>query len=83
MPDSSAPPVSSALVSAIDAGDRDALDAVFTEDVVMEWPHSGERIRGAANRREIYSRFPQLPKVTPRQATGSGTTCSRGQPRLR
>jgi ketosteroid isomerase-like protein len=61
-------------LSAINAGDREALDAVFTDDVVMEWPQSGERIRGDANRREIYSRFPQLPKVTPRQVTGSGMT---------
>jgi hypothetical protein len=32
MSDLSAPPVISALVSAINAGDRDALDAVFTND---------------------------------------------------
>ena len=63
-----------ALVAAINAGDLRALDGVFTEDVVMEWPQSGERIRGGKNRREIYSRFPSLPKVTPRRATGSGDT---------
>ena len=61
-----------ALVAAINAGDLGALDKVFTEDVVMEWPQSGERIRGGQNRREIYSRFPSLPKVTPRRVTGSG-----------
>ena len=38
----------------------------------MERPESGERIRGAQNRREVYSRFPSLPKVTPRRMTGSG-----------
>jgi ketosteroid isomerase-like protein len=47
---------------------------VFTDDVVMEWPQSGERVNGQANRREIYARFPELPKVTPRQVTGDGTT---------
>jgi ketosteroid isomerase-like protein len=63
-----------ALVAAINAGDRAALDRLFTEDVVMEWPQSGERIRGDRNRREIYSRFPALPKVTPRRVTGGGAT---------
>ena len=61
-----------ALVSAINRRDLAALDKVFTEDVIMEWPQSGERIRGGKNRREIYSRFPSLPKVTPRRTTGSG-----------
>ena len=61
-----------ALVAAINGGDLAALDKVFTEDVVMEWPQSGERIRGGQNRREIYSRFPSLPKVTPRRMTGRG-----------
>ena len=66
------PAVIDALVAAINAGDLQAFDRVFTDDVVMEWPQSGERIRGEANRREIYSRFPSLPKVTPRRVTGSG-----------
>ena len=61
-----------ALVNAINANDLDALDAVFTEDVILEWPQSGERIRGGSNRREIYRRFPSLPKVTPQRTTGSG-----------
>jgi ketosteroid isomerase-like protein len=61
-----------ALVAGINGGDHEALDKVFTEDVVMEWPQSGERINGGQNRREIYSRFPSLPKVTPRRITGSG-----------
>ena len=61
-----------ALVAAINNRDLAALDRVFSEDVVMEWPQSGERIRGGENRREIYRRFPSLPKVTPQQMTGSG-----------
>ena len=63
-----------ALVAAINARDLQALDKVFTEDIVMEWPQSGERIKGGKNRREIYSRFPALPKVTPRRTTGAGDT---------
>jgi len=61
-----------ALVNAINARDHDALDRVFTEDVILEWPQSGERIRGEGNRREIYHRFPSLPTVTPGRTTGSG-----------
>jgi len=61
-----------ALVAAINAGDLQALDQVFTADVVIEWPQSGERVKGEKNRREIYGRFPSLPKVTPRRITGSG-----------
>ncbi len=61
-----------ALVMAINGRDLAALDKVFTEDVVLEWPQSGERIRGGRNRREIYSRFPALPRVTPRRVSGSG-----------
>jgi ketosteroid isomerase-like protein len=61
-----------ALVDCINRDDRGGLDEVFTDDVVMEWPQSGERIRGAANRREVYAMFPSLPKVTPRRLSGSG-----------
>jgi ketosteroid isomerase-like protein len=61
-----------ALVMAINGRDLAALDKVFTEDVVLEWPQSGERIRGGRNRREVYSRFPALPRVTPRRVSGSG-----------
>lgn len=32
----------------------------------------GERIAGAANRREIYNAFPQLPSISPRRLTGDG-----------
>jgi ketosteroid isomerase-like protein len=59
-----------ALVAALNAGDRAALDKVFTPDVVLEFPQSGERINGGANRREIYGRMPTLPKVAPRRVTG-------------
>lgn len=64
-----------ALVSAINNGDRDALDEVFTDDVVMDWPQSDERIRGATNRREVYRRFPSLPNVQPRRLVCSGDLC--------
>jgi ketosteroid isomerase-like protein len=59
-----------ALIATLNAGDRDALDRVFTNDIVMEWSQSGERIVGAKNRREVYSRFPAVPRVMPRRMTG-------------
>jgi len=61
-----------ALVGALNAGDLEALDRVFASDIIMEWPQSRERIVGGQNRREVYSRFPSLPNVTPRRITGNG-----------
>jgi ketosteroid isomerase-like protein len=60
------------FIAAMNARDLAALDQVFADDVVLEWPQSGERIRGGQNRREIYARFPSLPRVRPRAITGSG-----------
>ena len=61
-----------ALVDALNDGDRDALDRVFSDDVILEWPQSAERIIGNENRREIYARFPSFPKVTPMHVEGCG-----------
>lgn len=61
-----------ALIDALNRGDREAMAAVFTDDIVMEWPQSGERIRGSRNRHEIYRQFPSLPTVTPRRLLGEG-----------
>lgn len=52
-----------AFVAAMNAGDLEALSDLFTEDVVLEWPQSNERIVGNASRREIYARFPVLPTI--------------------
>ena len=35
------------------ARDLEALNAVFTDDIVMEWPQSGERIRGEKPPRDL------------------------------
>ena len=50
-----------ALAAAINGKELGALDRVFTEDVVMEWPQSGERIRGGQNRRETTVGFRRSP----------------------
>jgi hypothetical protein len=65
-------PTIEALIAALNARDLTALDRLFADDLIMEWPQSGERIKGNKNRREIYSRFPALPKVSPRRMTGNG-----------
>ena len=39
------------VVRVITNQSTEALAAVFTEDVIMEWPQSGERIRGSRNRK--------------------------------
>ena len=61
-----------ALVATLNAGEVAGMDEVFRDDAVIEWPQSGERIVGAANRRAIYGAFPQLPSIAPRRLTGDG-----------
>ena len=63
--------VINSLVTSINKKDLNALDKVFDEDVILEWPQSGERIKGNKNRREIYKRFPSLPKVQPNRINGN------------
>ncbi|WP_461473649.1 nuclear transport factor 2 family protein [Microbacterium sp. HJ5] len=61
-----------ALIATLNAGDVPGMDDVFHEDAEMVWPQSGERIVGGDNRRAVYSRFPQLPKIDLRRLTGDG-----------
>ena len=60
------------LLNGIDAGDISVLDRVFHDDGEMVWPASKELVRGAANRRGVYSHMPVLPKVEKRRVFGSG-----------
>lgn len=69
---STGPEVITSLVSAINSKDLQAMDKLFSEDVIIEWPQSGERITGNKNRREIYNRFPSLPEVHPNRKNGNG-----------
>jgi ketosteroid isomerase-like protein len=47
--------------------DFDVMDEVFAEDAVVEYPQSGERMRGRANIRAVEQNYPALPKVTIRR----------------
>lgn len=44
--------------AAITADDFDAADALVHDDYVLEFPQSGERFRGRANRRFVYESYP-------------------------
>ena len=60
------------LIECINGRRVEAMDELFHDDAVIEWPQSGERVRGADNRRAIYGSSPQLPTITPRRIATSG-----------
>jgi SnoaL-like protein len=45
-----------------------ALDEMVADDVVQEWPQSGERIRGRDNIKAINDNYPQSTGTTPKSA---------------
>ncbi len=46
--------------------------AIRHEDVVIDMPQSGERIRGRDNMKAMQDAYPGPPKVTVRRIVGSG-----------
>lgn len=60
------------LVDCINERHIETMDELFHDDALMEWPQSGERVRGADNRRSIYGAFPRLPTITPRRMVSAG-----------
>ena len=61
-----------AYLDAIVANDADALGALRDPDWLLDYPQSGERIRGHANERAIADNYPGgLPKVEPQRIAGS------------
>jgi hypothetical protein len=64
--------VINSLITSINEKNLEAMDKLFSEDVIIEWPQSGERIVGNSNRREIYNRFPSLPSVKLSRINGIG-----------
>jgi ketosteroid isomerase-like protein len=55
---------------AVNKRDWEALDKLLDADYVWEMPQSGERVRGAANNREMNENYPGLPDIEPRRITG-------------
>jgi SnoaL-like protein len=49
------------LVAGINRRETERLDEAFTEDVVIEYPQSGEVIRGLHNMRELIAHSPSGP----------------------
>jgi ketosteroid isomerase-like protein len=57
------------FIQAMAANDLEAQDRLLTEDFVEEYPQSGERISGKANRRAIIENYPG---GEPKEASASG-----------
>ncbi len=59
-------------VKALTDGDLDLQGEVCAPDMVMEWPQSGERIRGWANVRAVHENYPGgLPQELDAKVIGS------------
>jgi ketosteroid isomerase-like protein len=53
-------------------GDMDAVHAIYADDVVVEYPQSGERIVGRANLRALRESYPAKLDFTVDRIIGSG-----------
>jgi ketosteroid isomerase-like protein len=58
--------------AACDAGDQDAVHEIYLDDVVVEWPQSGERIRGRANLQALRENHPSELRFSTRRILGGG-----------
>jgi ketosteroid isomerase-like protein len=58
--------------AACDAGDQDAVHEIYRDDVVVEWPQSGERVRGRANLQALRENHPSELGFTTRRILGGG-----------
>jgi hypothetical protein len=58
--------------AASDASDFEAEHAIYREDAVLDYPQSGERIRGRANIRSSRQAQPNRKRFAVRRITGSG-----------
>jgi SnoaL-like domain len=59
------------LVEALKRGQTRPVDDVYDDDVVIEWPRSGEVVRGKQNIAEVRAAYPTLPTATLRRIIGS------------
>ena len=58
------------LVEAVNSQDLDTYEAQLDENVVYDWPQSGERIVGRHNIMAINRNYPGLPEVKTRRIIG-------------
>ena len=72
MPEQTNEDVVRAYMQAIVANDADAMARLRDPDFIVDYPQSGERIRGHANERAIADNYPGgLPEVDPGRIVGS------------
>jgi hypothetical protein len=60
------------VIDAINKRDLDQFHTQFAAEAIMEYPQSGERIPGDANRRAVYAATPSLPTLKPRRIIATG-----------
>jgi hypothetical protein len=60
------------FAEAIKTADMEVFDAIYHDDVVIEWPQSGEVIHGKKNIRELRLAYPTPPTATRQRIAGSG-----------
>jgi ketosteroid isomerase-like protein len=60
----SAKDLSLRVMEILNRGEFDRLDEVFDDDIVTEWPQSGERVRGLENTKAVLSARPG-DRITP------------------
>ena len=53
------------------AGDQDRVHAIYADDVVVEWPQSGERVRGRANLQALREHHPAALGFSVRRILGA------------
>ncbi|BCG84770.1 hypothetical protein MesoLj113c_08800 [Mesorhizobium sp. 113-3-9] len=58
--------------AASDAGDFEAEHRIYREDAVLDYPQSGERIRGRRNIQSSRAAQPNRKRFTVRRITGTG-----------
>lgn len=56
----------------VEARDWDGFGALLADDVVFDWPHSRERIRGRANVVEVNRRYPEGWAIEVRRVVADG-----------
>jgi ketosteroid isomerase-like protein len=58
--------------AACDAGDQEAVHEIYHEDCVIEWPQSGERIRGRESIKALRESHPSQLGFETRRILGGG-----------
>ena len=60
------------FMESINRRDMHLFDGIYHDDVIIQWPQSGEVIRGKKNIRELRQAYPTPPKATLNRIVGSG-----------